>query len=251
MYNSQLSIITPLYNSEIFISETIQSVIAQTYTNWEMIIVDDCSTDNSKKIVEEFCKIEPRIKYYNTEFPSGSPTKPRNIAIEKAQGRFIAFLDSDDLWEPEKLKSQLELFNDEKVAIVFSNYEKINEIGFSNNRIIIAPLLVDYKKLLQGNVIACCTCVYDTYKVGKQYFTKQGHEDYALWLQILKKGFIAKNTGLISAKYRVRDTSVSSNKLKTIRWVYTIFRNNEKLSKMKSIFYTSITLIKSFFKYLK
>ncbi len=251
MYNSKLSIITPLYNSEIFISETIQSVIAQTYTNWEMIIVDDCSTDNSRKIVEDYCKIEPRIKYIKTESSSGSPALPRNIGIEKAQGRFIAFLDSDDLWEPEKLKSQLELFNDEKVAIVFSNYEKINEKGFSNNRIIIAPLLVDYKKLLQGNVIACCTCVYDTYKVGKQYFTKQGHEDYVLWLQILKKGFIAKNTGLISAKYRVRDTSVSSNKLKTIRWVYTIFRNNEKLSAMKSIFYTSITLIKSFFKYLK
>jgi teichuronic acid biosynthesis glycosyltransferase TuaG len=251
MINNLVSIITPLYNSEQFISKTIESVRAQTYTNWEMIIVDDCSTDNSKKIVEEFCKIEPRIKYYNTEFPSGSPTKPRNIAIEKAQGRFIAFLDSDDLWEPEKLKSQLELFNDEKVAIVFSNYEKINERGFSNNRIITAPLLVDYKKLLLGNVIACCTCVYDTYKVRKKYFFKQGHEDYALWLEILRNGYIAKNSGFISAKYRVRDSSVSSNKLKTIRWVYTIFRNNENLSIMESIFFTSITLSKSFFKYLK
>jgi glycosyltransferase involved in cell wall biosynthesis len=241
----------PCYNSENTIVKSIDSVLKQTYTNWEMIIVDDCSTDNSKIIVEEFCKIELRIKYYNTEFPSGSPTKPRNIAIEKAQGRFIAFLDSDDLWEPEKLKSQVELFNDEKVAIVFSNYEKINEKGFSNNRIITAPLLVDYKKLLKGNVIACCTCVYDTNKVGKKYFFKQGHEDYALWLEILRSGYIAKNSGLISAKYRVRDSSVSSNKLKTIRWVYTIFRNNEKFSIFKSFFYTLITLSKSFLKYLK
>lgn len=251
MNKLNVTIITPLYNSEQFISKTIESVIAQTYPDWEMIIIDDCSNDKSSEIVKSYIESDDRIKYFKTTFPSGSPTKPRNIGIEKAKGRYIAFLDSDDLWELNKLETQLSLFNEESVAIVFSNYEKINEKGISNNRIITAPLLVDYKKLLQGNVIACCTCVYDTYKVGKKYFFKQGHEDYAMWLEILRNGFIAKNSGFISAKYRVRDSSVSSNKIKTIRWVYNIYRNNENLCILKSIFYTSITLIKSFYKYLQ
>jgi teichuronic acid biosynthesis glycosyltransferase TuaG len=246
-----VTIIMPCYNSEKFIEIAIQSVINQTFFLWELIVVDDCSTDNSKKIVEELCKKNTKIKYYRTDFPSGSPTKPRNIGIEKANGQYIAFLDSDDFWEPNKLSSQLKLFDDESVAIAYSNYEKISEEGFLNNRIIIAPNSVNYKELLKGNIIACCTCIYDTSKIGKKYFNKQGHEDYALWLQILKQGFIAKNSGQISAKYRVRKSSISSNKLKTIGWIFTIYRQNEQLSILKSLYYTYITLTKSFFKYIK
>lgn len=246
-----VSIITPLYNSEQFISKTIESVIAQTYLDWEMIIVDDCSTDQSSEIVKSYMTSDDRIKYFKTTFPSGSPAKPRNIGIEKANGRYIAFLDSDDLWEQNKLETQLQFFEDDSVAIVFSNYEKINEQGIQNNRIITAPLLVDYKKLLKGNVIACCTCVYDSSKTGKLYFNNQGHEDYALWLEILKKGYFAKNTGLISAKYRVRNASISSNKYKVIFWIYTIYRENENMSIIKSIYYSFITLSRSFFKYFK
>jgi teichuronic acid biosynthesis glycosyltransferase TuaG len=246
-----VTIIMPCYNSEKFIEIAIKSVINQTYFLWELIVVDDCSTDNSRTIVESYSKIDSRIKLFITEFNSGSPTKPRNLGIEKAQGRFIAFLDSDDIWEPEKLESQMKIFDDDNVVIVFSNYEKICENGFSSKRIIKSPLVIDYKKLLKGNVIACCTCVYDTLKVGKKFFLYQGHEDYAMWLDILRDGFIAKNTNLVSAKYRVRKTSVSSNKLRSIKWVYEIFSNNENFSTYKSIFYTFITMSKSFYKYLK
>lgn len=246
-----VSVIMPCFNSSKTISFSINSVLNQFYSNWELIIIDDNSTDDTTKIVEEFCKVDTRIKFFKTEFNSGSPTKPRNLGIEKAKGRFIAFLDSDDLWEPEKLESQLVIFDDNNVAIVFSNYEKINENGFSCNRIIKSPLVIDYKKLLQGNVIACCTCVYDTLKVGKRFFLNQGHEDYAMWLDILRNGFIAKNTNLVSAKYRVRKSSVSSNKLRSIKWVYEIFSRNENFSTCKSIFYTFITMSKSFYKYLK
>lgn len=251
MQSHKVSIITPLYNSESFIAETIQSVIAQTYTNWEMLIVDDCSTDNSKSIIEDFSKHDDRIKYFKTSSPSGSPTIPRNIGIEMASGRFIAFLDSDDLWNSDKLQLQIPLFNDEKVGIVFSDYEKINEEGQSDKRFIFAPNKVSYKDLLKGNVIACLTVIFDSEKLSKLYFTKQGHEDYVFWLSILKKGYIAKNVGHVLAKYRVRKSSVSSNKFKVIKWYYEIYRKNEKLSVPQTLYYLIIALSKSFFKYVK
>lgn len=251
MQSHKVSIITPLYNSESFIAETIQSVIAQTYNNWEMLIVDDCSTDNSKSIIEDFSKHDDRIKYFKTSSPSGSPTIPRNIGIEMASGRFIAFLDSDDLWNSDKLQLQIPLFNDEKVGIVFSDYEKINEEGQSDKRFIIAPNEVSYKDLLKGNVIACLTVIFDSEKLSKLYFTKQGHEDYVFWLSILKKGYIAKNVGHVLAKYRVRKSSVSSNKFKVIKWYYEIYRKNEKLSIPQTLYYLMIALSKSFFKYVK
>ncbi|MES2544633.1 MAG: glycosyltransferase family 2 protein [Bacteroidota bacterium] len=251
MEDSKVSIITPLYNCENFISETIKSVITQTYSDWEMLIVDDCSTDNSRQIVEEFVRTDNRIKYFKTESASGSPADPRNIGIEMAKGRYIAFLDSDDLWISNKLELQIPLFSDEKVGIVFSNYGKINEDGESNGRIIIAPNEVTYFNLLKGNVIACLTSVYDRKKIGKLYFTKQGHEDFALWLAILKKGYVAKNSGHVLAKYRVRKSSVSSNKLKVIKWYYKIYRENEKLSLVRTVYYLMIALSKSFFKYVK
>jgi teichuronic acid biosynthesis glycosyltransferase TuaG len=250
-FDQLVSIITPCYNSSAYIQQTIESVINQTYTNWEMIIVDDCSTDNSKDIIDFFCQCDKRIKYLKTEFSSGSPTLPRNIGIDNSNGRYIAFLDSDDLWYSNKLEIQLNYFNDPKVALVYTNYEKISENGISKNRVIIAPDMVNYNILLRGNVIACCTCMYDTHLIGKNYFTKQGHEDYALWLKILRKGFIAKNTGQVSAKYRIRNSSLSSNKYKVIFWIYNIYRNNEKISIIKSVYFSFITLSNSFFKYLK
>lgn len=246
-----VTVIMPCFNSEQYIEMSIQSVIDQTYTKWELIIIDDCSKDNSPKIIKSFVELDNRIKYFNTSEPSGSPSKPRNIGIEKANGQYIAFLDSDDIWESNKLETQLKYFDDDLVAIVYSDYEKINEDGFQNNRIIISPLKLDYKKLLKGNVIGCCTCVYDSYKTGKLNFKNQGHEDYALWLEILRNGYVAKSTGLVSARYRVRDTSLSSNKYKVIFWVYNIFRKNERMSVIKSVYFTLNTLSRSFFKYLK
>jgi len=249
--NTKVSIITPLYNSEKFITETINSVINQTYNKWELLVIDDCSRDHSADIVKEFSERDERIKYFKTDFPSGSPTIPRNLGIKLATGRYIAFLDSDDLWNFEKLMKQLELFSSIDVAIVYSDYEKISEEGLSTNRFILAPEKVSYNDLLAGNIIACSTCMYDTKKVGKNYFLKQGHEDYAMWLSILKKGFIAKNCNYVSMKYRVRDNSISSNKFKAILWVWNIYRKNEGLNLLKSSYYSILTLSKSFSKYIK
>ena len=232
-----ISIIVPCYNSQAYIKQAIDSVRAQIYSDWELIIVDDCSTDNSAAIIQEYIRNDSRIKYLKTEKPSGSPTLPRNMGIKAAEGRFIAFLDSDDAWLPDKLEKQVKLFDDERVAIVFSDYEKMSEEGERNNRVIKAPMKVSYKQLLRGNVIGCLTAIYDTAKVGKMFFMQHTHEDYILWLSILKKGFVAVNTRTVEALYRVRRNSVSSNKLKVLSWQWDIYRNIEKTGLLKAMYY--------------
>ena len=232
-----VSVITPSYNSSVSIKQTIESVLSQTYTDWEMLIIDDCSTDNSVAIIKRYCERDVRIKYFKTEFASGSPCKPRNIGIINARGRYIAFLDSDDVWLPNKLEEQLKLFDDANTAIVYSNYEKISEEGERGQRIITAPSQVSYKELLKGNVIGNLTGIYDTLKVGKVYCRKIPHEDYILWLSILKKGYIARNTNIVHALYRVRKQSVSANKLAVISWQWNIYRNIENISCLRACYY--------------
>ena len=235
--NNRVSVITPSYNSSAFISQTIDSVLFQTYTDWEMLIVDDCSTDDSASIIKQYSKRDARIKYLKTDLPSGSPCEPRNIGIMSAQGRYIAFLDSDDVWLPNKLEEQLKLFEYADTAIVYSNYEKINEDGERGQRIVTVPPQVSYMELLKGNVIGNLTGIYDTEKVGKVYCSKIHHEDYVLWLSILKKGFVARNTNVVHALYRVRKQSVSANKLAVISWQWNIYRNVEKIGFLKACYY--------------
>lgn len=246
-----ISIITPCYNSVNFIAQTIDSVLAQTFTDWEMIVVDDNSKDNSPEIIQEYCRKDERIKYIRTKRPSGSPTLPRNIGLKHARGRYIAFLDSDDLWLPTKLEEQLRLFQEEKVAIVYSNYEKISEEGKRDSRYIIAPKQVDYKTLLKGNVMGCLTVMYDSEKVGKRFFNSIGHEDYAVWLSILKEGFIAKNTNSVTALYRVRRQSVSSNKWDVLAWQWNIYVKEEKTGVPLAMFYFVNYAVRAFLKRIK
>ena len=246
--SSLVSVITPCYSSEKFISQTIESVIFQTFKDWEMLIIDDCSTDNSASIIKEYCLKDNRIKYFKTDSSSGSPSLPRNIGIEKAQGQYIAFLDSDDIWLPTKLERQLEYINQSNVAIVFSNYKKMNEKGEIHKQKIIAPETVTYRKLLQSNYLGCLTVMYDTSKVGKMYFKKSGHEDLILWLSILKKGFIAYNTNTCEALYRVMNNSVSSNKLKVLKWQWRILRQEEGLNLISTCYYFTQYAIKAFIK---
>ena len=232
-----VSIITPSYNSSAFIAQTIESVLAQTYTDWELLVVDDCSTDDSADIVRQYCKADARIRLLQTDAPSGSPGEPRNIGIGNARGRYIAFLDSDDVWLPQKLEEQLRCFADGRTAVVYSDYEKIGENGERARRIVKAPRQVSYKELLKGNVIGNLTGMYDTAKVGKVYCPKMHHEDYILWLSILKKGFVARNTGAVHALYRVRGQSVSADKRAVAAWQWHIYRKVEKIGRLKACYY--------------
>ncbi|WP_195500772.1 glycosyltransferase family 2 protein [Bacteroides clarus] len=251
MRTTLVSVIVPCYNAVPYIIEAIESVISQSYTDWEMLIIDDCSSDNSASIIQNYCAIDNRIKYYKTKESSGSPTLPRNIGIENAMGRYIAFLDSDDVWLPNKLEEQLKLFDKSKAAIAYSNYEKITESGEREQRIIKAPAEVSYKQLLLGNVIGCLTAIYDTDKTGKVYFSEHAHEDYIMWLSILKRGYIAKNTNTVTALYRVRNRSVSSNKLKAIFWQWSIYVNVEKTGYLKAVYYFVNYAYRAFLKILK
>ena len=248
--NDLVSIITPCYNAEKYIAETIESVLKQTYTNWEMIIVDDCSTDKSSEIIHQYISNDNRIKYFKTDIPSGSPTLPRNIGIQKAQGRYIAFLDADDLYYPSKLENQLRCFSD-RVGIVFSNYEKIKFNGNRNNRIIRAPKVVNYHQLLQSNYIGCCTMIYDSYKTGLMQFHNVGQEDYVFNLEILKKGYIAVNTNTCEAYYRIVENSRSSQKFEMAKQQWRVLRNIEKLSVIKASYFFCHYVIKGMIKFIK
>jgi glycosyltransferase involved in cell wall biosynthesis len=247
-----VSVITANYNCAGFIGQTIESVIAQTYTNWEMLIIDDCSTDNGIEIVENYISRDTRIKLVKTECNSGSPIEPRNIGIQNATGRFIAFLDSDDLWLPDKLERQLPLFNNSSVVMVYSNYAKIIGEGKQKNRIIKAPKNLHYKQLLKSNYIGCLTAMYDVSKAGKVYFHLSfRHEDYVLWLTILRSGYIALNTNTLLALYRIRKNSITSKKLQVLKWQWVIYRDFLKLSVFHSIYYFCFYAINAFLKHIK
>lgn len=228
--NPAVSVIMPLYNAEKYVEQAVRSVMAQSFVDWELIVVDDCSRDSSAHIVEQLAAEDHRIRLLHTAKPSGSPTLPRNIAIEHAQGRYIAFLDSDDMWLPKKLEEQLELFRESDATVVFSYYKKMTNDGIVRESTVISPRTVNYRQLLRGNVIGNLTGIYDTVKAGKHYFDHIGHEDYVYWLHILKKGGIAVNTQKVHAVYRLTDNSVSRNKFKVFLWDWHIYRDIEHLS---------------------
>ncbi|MCR5130477.1 MAG: glycosyltransferase [Prevotella sp.] len=243
-----VSVVMPMHNAAKFIGEAIESVIAQTYEEWELLIVDDNSKDNSMEIAQEYAEKNPRIHVLSNDRPIGMPSAPRNVGIKAAKGRFIAFLDSDDLWFPQKLEQQIALFKDNRTAIVFANYEKIDEEGNRANRFIIAPPTATYRTLLYGNVIGNLTGIYDTQKVGKVIIQDIHHEDYVMWLHILRKGYIAQNTNTTLAAYRVCGQSVSANKLKVIGWQWNIYRKVEHLNFIPSVFYLMSYAYKAFAK---
>lgn len=243
--NPLVSVIMPCFNSEAFISESIESVINQTFQRWELIIVNDGSKDNSLSIIKNYSLKDSRIKIIDCPKSSGSPAVPRNIAIKEAKGRYIAFLDSDDIWTPDKLDSQLDLFSQGQFIIVYSDYEPITEDGKRMNRIVKEPYFCDYKQLLKFNVIGCSSAIFDTAKIGKPQFKQIGHEDYLFWLEIMKNGGIAVNTNKVQLFYRERTSSVSSNKIQAAKWAWNIYKNELNLSLLEAFYYFSCYALKA------
>lgn len=248
-----VSVIMPCHNSGKTISESIESVLNQTFPYWELLVINDNSSDNTEIIVKEYVKKDSRIKYFETDKTFKRPFYPRNIGIENAKGRFIAFLDSDDLWLPTKLEHQLPLFELKDVAVVFSYYEKFSSEQNSSdkNRIVKSDSILNYQSALYGNQIGNLTGVYDTQKVGKVFFENIGHEDYVLWLKILRQGFIAKNTCSVEAKYRESANSVSSNKKAAALWTWNIYRKVLKFNIIKSMYYFGFYMVKAVIKFSK
>ena len=244
-----VSIITPVHNSEQFLECCIESVLTQTYENWEHILVDDCSSDNSKAIIESYQEQDPRIKYYGLQENSGAGMA-RNKGIEFAKGKYIAFLDSDDVWYPEKLEKQLHFMEQNNYHFTFTDYDQINEAGQRLSKVLKCKPIVTYKNALYKNPIGCLTVIYDVDFFGKQYMSSiRKRQDYALWLKLLKK---TNGYGLSEclASYRVGNESISANKLDLLKYEWKIYRDEENLPFLKSTFYLISAIVlkmKSYF----
>ena len=234
--NNLVSIITPVYNSEKLLADCMNSVLDQSYGNWEHILVDDCSSDDSEALVRLFQEKDPRIKYHRLETNSGAGIA-RNKAIEMAKGDYIAFLDSDDMWYPEKLEKQLSFMNTNNYHFSFTDYDMVDEAGKKLEKYVKCKPVVTYKNALYKNPIGCLTVIYDVNFFGKQYMPSiRKRQDYALWLNLLKK---TKGYGLNEclASYRSGNESISANKFDLIKYEWKIYREVEGLPWYKSSFY--------------
>lgn len=236
--NPEISIITANFNCERYIESTIQSVLSQTLTNWEMIIVDDLSTDNGPEIIKNYCKDDSRIKLITLEKNSG-PAVARNTAIEQATGRFIAFLDSDDQWAANKLEVQIAFMKENNFPLTYTEYVKVDEDGNTISDVISRPGKVNYQNMLNSNFIPCLTAIYDSAKLGKVYMPLiLKRQDYGLWLRILKKIDYAYAIHKPLAFYRVRkNDSVSSNKVKSALYHWRILREVEHVPLFKAMYH--------------
>jgi teichuronic acid biosynthesis glycosyltransferase TuaG len=230
-----ISIITPCFNSSNFIIETIHSVICQSYQNWEMIIVDDCSTDASVELIKAEVKADKRIKLFIQE-QNGGAAKARAKAIKESNGEYIAFLDSDDLWLSNKLENQLKFMQINNYDFSFTKYEEINEAGDRTGIVIKGYEKVDYDLLLKSCPLGNSTVMYNAKKLGSfEIPDLKRSNDYALWLQIIKKTRFFYGLNEVLVLYRVRKKSISSNKFAKVKTHWHIFRNIEKISFIKSM----------------
>ncbi|WP_289024200.1 glycosyltransferase family 2 protein [uncultured Salegentibacter sp.] len=232
-----ISIITPVYNSEKFILETIKSVQEQTYTNWELFLIDDCSTDNSVSLIEGIKVNDPRIQLIKNNDNSG-PAVSRNKGIKAAQGEFITFLDGDDIWHRAFLETSLNTCLANNYEFVFSSYKRYDEELKPLISDFIVPDKVNYSQLLKACPIPCLTAFIDIRRIGKCYMPIMNkRQDWGLWLSILKKIDYAYGIKEPLAIYRMRKDSVSRSKRKLIPYVWKIYRDIEGFGVVKSSYY--------------
>ncbi len=239
----------PSYNCEQYIGESIVSVQQQTYENWELIITDDLSSDGTVEVVESFAKNDSRIKLLRLQQNLG-PAGARNTSIEAARGEYIAFLDSDDIWYPQKLEKQISFMEDNEYNFSYTSYEEINGSGEPIGVIISAPKKADYKKMLYyGNPIGNSTVLYSAEKLGKFFVPEiKKRNDFALWLRIMHECDMAYGVNEVLAKYRKHSGTISSTrKLGLMKYHWILYRDIENLSMAKSVAaMVSLTAVKSF-----
>ena len=226
-----ISIITPAYNCKISIKSTFDSVLSQTFSNWEWIIVDDCSTDGSFEYIKELTKGDSRIIVLQTPSNGGSAVA-RNIGLKHATGKYITFLDSDDLLDPNYLECQLEFIKDNG-PLISAGYRRQTEHTCTD---FFVPEEVDYKKALKGNPLSCLTTMYNREIIGKRYFPENllKCEDYVFWLNILKEGYVAKGNPNVLATYVIHEGSKSRKKFKLIKYMYHVYHKTQGINWFKS-----------------
>ncbi|AFJ01902.1 Putative N-acetylgalactosaminyl-diphosphoundecaprenol glucuronosyltransferase [Methylophaga frappieri] len=245
MSDNLVSIITPLHNAEEYITQTIESVLGQTYSNWELIIVDDVSSDNSVVLVEKYVAQYARVKLIRLEQNSGAAVA-RNAAIKVAKGRYLAFLDSDDLWLPTKLEKQLAFMQETGHPFTYTAYEKINESGRLIGKVGV-PVRVNYQQLLKTCYLGCLTVMLDrTYFDDISMPLIRRRQDFGLWLRLLKKVDFAYGIRDVLGQYRVHEKSISSNKFTTSAYTWQLYRQVEQLNLLKSLYYFGQYSIRGF-----
>lgn len=233
-----VSVIMPTYNCAAFICEAVDSVLAQTLTDWELEIVDDCSTDETFEVLQPYLHKYPNIHYYCLE-KNGGPAVARTEAIRRANGKYIAFFDSDDLWHPEKLERQIKFMEETGAKFSCTAYSQMDEHGNSLGLVCYPPEKTDYSKMLRlSNPIGNTTVVYDQEALGKYKVPSiKKRNDFALWLKILRDTDICAGIQEVLATYRIRSNSVSSNKLGQAKYHWQLYFEIEKLGLIKSCFY--------------
>lgn len=243
-----VSIIMPSYNTANFIEESIKSVLDQTYTNWELIIVDDCSKDNTDKVVKKYLK-DKRIKYIKNEKNSGAAFS-RNYALREAKGKWIAFLDSDDLWNPDKLEKQINFMEKNNYSFSYTSYKEINENSESLNTIVRGPKKISKTGFYNYCYPGCLTVMYDAEKVGLiQIELLPKNNDYAMWLKVIQNVKYCFLLDEVLASYRKRTNSISSgSKFKLIKHHYILYKVGEKRNSISSFILTIRNIIFGIYK---
>lgn len=241
-----VSIITPSYNSGAFIGETIKCIQAQTYKNWELLITDDCSTDNSRQIIMEYVDKDPRIKLFELKKNSGAGIA-RNNSIKEAKGRYLAFCDSDDRWYPDKLEKQLQFMEEKNCGMSYTSYMTCNEDGVATG-IVVCRNKETLSSLKRDDKIGCLTVIYDTKIVGKVFMpTIRKRQDWAMKLKVMqlcKEAFGIKEP---LALYRVRDNSISRNKLSLVKYNIAVYQEVFGWSLLRSTLFFIFSFMPSYF----
>ncbi|MGS0747727.1 glycosyltransferase family 2 protein [Halpernia sp. GG3] len=245
----QVSIITPMYNSSKFLKETIASVLNQTFTDWEWLITDDCSKDNSVGIIENLN--DPRAKLTVAE-KNGGAGHARNISLKNATGKYITFLDADDFWEPNFLAEMVAFMKAEKAELAYSNYARCDENLNPKIEDFKADKIVTFNNLLKTCRLSLLSSMYDSERVGKEYFPEGSkREDHVMWLNLLKKIPEGKPLNKTMVKYRMHPTSISRKKTNIMVDQYLVYKDYMKFSTLKSWYYTANWALNGFLKYSK
>lgn len=233
----KVSIIVPVYNAREFLEETIATVQAQIETDWELLLVDDCSTDGSRQLIERCAEADGRIKPVFQQENHGAAAA-RNRGVEEAQGRYIAFLDADDLWKPERLSAELAFMQEKNVGFVFSGYEFADEKGIGTGKIVKVPQTLNYRQALKNTTIFTSTVLFDTEKIPKELIKMPlvKSEDTAAWWNILRHGHMAYGLDENLVLYRRSVGTLSSNKLEAIRRIWYLYRKVENLGLVYSLY---------------
>ena len=240
MRDGLVSVITPAHNCAKYIGKTIESVQAQSYTDWEMVIVDDRSTDNTREVVETYAAKDSRVRYMCLDENSGAAVA-RTEAMKAAQGEYMAFLDSDDMWKPEKLEKQLAFMREGCHAFSCTAYEQVDEQGRPLEKVIKTIPRTNYNRLLLDCPVGNSTVMYNVREMGKfEVPNIRKRNDDALWLQMLKKEPYIWGMSDVLAEYRVREGSISHNKLDLVKYHWKLYREIEHLSVVRSVFHIAV-----------